>query len=73
MITEIAREIRSVRKGTGLTQDAFVRIYNKRAPRELKLTRNLLTKYELGIVTPPATKYKKILQVAQTLTPPEEG
>lgn len=57
----VGEHTKKVRLALGLTQKEFSREFNKKHPRDLKINRVLMSKYERGKVTMPADKYLKII------------
>ena len=63
--TSIGKQIRAARQSLGLTQAQYVALYNATSPITVTTTRADLSKYEVGITTPPADKFLKLLALAK--------
>lgn len=59
MKNKISKEIKEIRQDLGLTQVEFTKLFNRSAPRKLKITDKDLSKYELGLVRVFADTYTK--------------
>ncbi len=57
----IAIELREIRTELGLTQTEFAEEFNSTEPLYITTTRADVSRYELGITDPPASKYVKFL------------
>lgn len=58
--TKISNEIKQLRISMGLSQTEFCRLFNSTPPRNIKLTQDVLSKYESGVYLPRVDKYRKI-------------
>jgi transcriptional regulator with XRE-family HTH domain len=63
----IGAEIKSIRKKLGLTQEQFCVMINKKAPQHVKIERSVLSKYENGVIMPPAIMYAKIKKAGKNI------
>ena len=60
----IGKQIAKIRKARGETQQQFAEAFNKKAPRDLTVSRVLVSKYErVDNATIPADKYLKFLEL----------
>lgn len=66
-LQEAAEKIKKVRLALGMTQDEFSDSFNRRVPREIKINRVLLSKYERACLRMPVDKYLKAI----AMNPPD--
>ena len=66
-IFDVAAFIRRARETTRLTQEEFTRQLDTSEPVALRINRVTLSKYENGVIVPPADKFLKIMHVARRI------
>ena len=57
----IGRQVAKIRVARGETQTKMAKEFSKRAPKELKASKETICKYEKGTISMPAEKYLKFL------------
>jgi len=68
-LVQVGQHVKKIREALGLSQEELATVFNRRAPRDLKVTRMDVSKYERATVRMPADKYLKL----RAMNPPDNS